>query len=245
MPPTTHRRKITRKELKQPDEFATLFDSAYDFLLANLQRVLISAGVVVAAGAIVLGLYYYERGRDESAALRFNRALAALTAGQNKPAAEDFKALADAEPNRRLGRLSRFYLANAYLADNEPVKARDSLVQFLEEEHDPIFSSLAWTNLGVVYERMSEWNKAAGAYRNGATAPGPEQVRAELGMARMLAKAGDKQGAIAAYRGFLAAHPYAQQRQDVVESLALLGAPADAAPPRTAAAGRPLPVLTH
>ncbi|HYL57708.1 MAG TPA: tetratricopeptide repeat protein, partial [Candidatus Acidoferrales bacterium] len=133
----------------------------------------------------------------------------------------------------------------AYLADNDPAKARDSLVQFLEEEHDPMFSSLAWTNLGVVYESMGDWSKAAGAYRNGATAPGPEQVRAELGMARMLAKAGDKQGAVAAYRGFLAAHPYAQQRQDVVESLALLGAPAEEGPPRAATAGRSLPVLTH
>jgi predicted negative regulator of RcsB-dependent stress response len=245
MPPTTHRRKITRKELKQPDEFATLFDSAYDFLLANLQKVLISAGVVVAAGAIVVGLYYYERSRDENTALRFNRALAALTAGQNKQAELDFKSLADLEPNRRLGRLARFYLANAYLADNDPAKARDSLVQFLEEEHDPMFSSLAWTNLGVVYESLSEWSKAAGAYRNGASAPGPEQIRAELAMARMLAKAGDKQGAIGAYREFLAAHPFAQQRQDVVESLALLGAPAEATPPRTAAAGGPLPVVTH
>jgi tetratricopeptide (TPR) repeat protein len=245
MPPTTHRHKITRKELKQPDEFSTLFDSAYDFLLGNLRQVLISAGVVVAAGALVVGLFYYERSRDETTGVRFNRALAALTAGQNKQAGEEFESLADAEPNRRLGRLSRFYLANAYLADNEMPKARDSLVQFLEEEHDPLFSSLAWTNLGVVYERMSEWSKAAGAYRNGATAPGPEQIRAELGMARMLAKAGDKQGAIAAYRGFLALHPYAQQRQDVVESLALLGAPAEVAPPRAAGAGGTLPVLIH
>ena len=244
MPPTTRRHKITRKELKQPDEFATLFDSAYDFLLTNLRQVLISAGVVVAAGAIVVGLYYYERSRDENTAIRFNQALAALTAGQNKQAEQQFKSLADAEPNRRLGRLARFYIANAYLADNDPAKARDALVRFLEEEHDPMFTSLAWTNLGVVYESMSDWSKAAGAYRNGATAPGPEQVRAELGMARMLAKAGDKQGAVAAYRGFLAAHPYAQQRQDVVESLALLGASAQEGP-RAATAGRSLPVLTH
>jgi predicted negative regulator of RcsB-dependent stress response len=244
MPPTTHRHKISRKDLKQPDEFLTLIDSARDFLVANLQQVLISAGVVVAAGAIVVGLYYYERSRDERASAQFYQALAALTAGQNKQAEEQFEALAAAEPGRRLGRLSRFYMANAYLADNDPAKARDSLVQFLEEEHDPMFTSLAWTNLGVVYERMGDWTKAAGAYRNGASAPGPEQTRAELGMARMLAKAGDKQGAIAAYRGFLTAHPFAQQRQDVVESLALLGAPAEPASARAPAPG-PLPVLVH
>ena len=117
-------------------------------------------------------------------------------------------------------------------------------VAFLAEERDPLFRSLALTNLAVVYERMAEWTKAASAYQQAAADPGPEQVRAELGVARMLAKSGDKQGAIAAYRSFLNAHPFAQQRQDVVESLALLGAPADIPPPPSASAG-PQPVVIH
>ena len=91
---------------------------------------------------------------------------------------------------------------------------------------------------------MADWKKAAGAYQQAAADPGPEQVRAELGVARMLAKSGDKQGAIDAYRGFLAAHPFAQQRQDVMESLALLGAPADVAPP-SAPGAAPQQVLLH
>ncbi len=91
---------------------------------------------------------------------------------------------------------------------------------------------------------MEDWKKAAGAYQQAAADPGPEQSNAELGVARTLAKAGDKQGAIDAYRGFLAAHPFAQQRQDVMESLALLGAPAEIPPP-SAAAGGPQPVVIH
>ena len=38
MPPTTHRRKITQKELKAPDEFTTLVENARDFLVDNLRR---------------------------------------------------------------------------------------------------------------------------------------------------------------------------------------------------------------
>ena len=134
---------------------------------------------------------------------------------------------------------SRFYLASAYIADGDLPNARDSLVAFLAEERDPLFRSLALTNLAVVYERMADWKKAAGAYQQAAADPGPEQVRAELGVARMLAKSGDKQGAIAAYRGFLNAHPFAQQRQDVMESLALLGAPADVVADPSGAGRRP------
>src|SRR5229473_2928446 len=227
MPPTTHRRKITQKELKAPDEFTTLVDSARDFLVGNLTQVLVSAGIVVAIAAIVVGVYYYERHQDSLASAQFYSAITALNAGHNKDAEAQFKKLADQEPGRRLGRLARFYIASAYLGDNDLAHARDALVAFLAEEHDPIFTSLALTDLAVVYERMGDWNKAAGAYAQAANVPGPEQVRAELGVARMLAKAGDKNQAIAAYRSFLATHPFAAQRQDVIESLALLGAPAE------------------
>ncbi len=245
MPPTTHRRKITQKELKAPDEFTTLIDSARDFLVNNLTQVMISAGIVVAVAAIVVGVYYYERHQDNLASAEFYSAITALNAGHNKEAEAQFKKLADEEPGRRLGRLARFYMASAYLGDNDLPKARDALVAFLAEEHDPNFTSLALTDLAVVYERMADWRKAAGAYQQAASVSGPEQVRAELGVARMLAKSGDKPQAIAAYRNFLRAHPFAAQRQDVIESLALLGASAEPPSATTARNAGPLPVLTH
>ncbi len=245
MPPTTRRRKITQKELRAPDELTTLVDNARDFLVNNLTQVLISTALVVAVGAIVIGVYYYERHRDSIASARFYGAITALNAGQNKQAETQFKQLADEEPGRRLGRLARFYLASAYLADGDLPDARDALVAFLAEERDPLFRSLALTNLAVVYERMADWKKAAGAYQQAAADPGPEQARAELGVARMLAKAGDKDGAVAAYRGFLATNPFAEQRQEVVESLALLGVPAELPPPSSAAAAGPQPVVIH
>ena len=245
MPPTTHRRKLTQKQLRAPDEFTTLVDNARDFLVNNLTQVIVSAGIVVVVGAIVIGVYYYERHRDTVASARFYDAITALNAGQNKTAATQFKQLAGDEPGRRLGRLARFYMASAYLADGDLPSARDSLVAFLAEERDPLFRSLALMDLAVVYERMADWKKAAGAYQQAAADPGPEQARAELGVARMLAMSGDKQGAIAAYRTFLAAHPFAQQRQDVMESLALLGAPAELPPPPSAASAGPQPVVIH
>jgi predicted negative regulator of RcsB-dependent stress response len=245
MPPTTHRRKLSQKELRAPDEFTAFVDNARDFLVNNLTQVLISTGLVVLVGAVVIGVYYYERHRDSIASARFYDAITALNAGKNKDAETQFKQLADEEPGRRLGRLARFYLASAYIADGDLPNARDSLVAFLAEERDPLFRSLALTDLAVLYERMAEWKKAAAAYQQAAADPGPEQERAELGVARMLAKSGDKQGAIAAYRTFLAAHPFVQQRQDVLESLALLGAPAEIPPPSSAAAGGPQQVLIH
>src|SRR5260221_9832520 len=170
MPPTTHRRKttqrkISQKELKQPDEFTTLFESAQNFILGNLRQVFISAGIVAAIGAIAIGVYYYEQHLDAVASTQFYTALTALKAGQYQAAETQFQKLADEGSSRRLGRLARFYTASAYLGDNNLPKARDTLVAFLAEERDPLFTSLALTNLAVVYERMGEWKKAGGAYR--------------------------------------------------------------------------------
>lgn len=238
MPSSTQHRRITRKELKQPDEFESLLDNIGKFVLDNMQQVLISVGIVAAAGLIALGVYYYEGHRDAIAGDEFYSALDLLKANNYKGAEAGFAKLAEEEPGRRLGRLARFYLGNAYLGENDLPKARDTFAQFITEEHDPLYQNLALSNLGVVYERMGDYRKAAGAYGQAAGVPGPEQQRAELNVARMLAQAGDKQGAVAAYRGFLAAHPYSQQRSDVMESLAELGVSADAAP----ASGAAIPI---
>ena len=230
--PSTHRHyKITRKELKQPDEFTSFIEQAQEFFVANLRRMIISAAVVLVAAAIFGGTYWYERREDRQAGNQFYTALNALTAKQYKSAEDQFSKLAAAEPHRRVGKLAQFYLACAYLGNNDLAHARDTFVAFIADEHDHTFASLALTNLGVIYERMGEYAKAAGAYQQAASVGGPEEVRAQLGMARMMAKQGHNDAAVALYRAFLAAHPFAPQRQEVVESLAMLGAPPVAAAP--------------
>jgi tetratricopeptide (TPR) repeat protein len=223
--PSTHRHyKISRKDLKRPDEFQTFIESAQEFLLANLRQLVISAVLVLASAGIVLGVYMYERRLDRITGEVFYAALGALNAKQYKSAETQFTKLAQTESGRRLGKLAGLYLGLAYLGDNDLAHARDALVAFVADEHDATFANLALTNLGVIYERMGEYAKAAGAYQQAASLAGPEQVRAQFGFARMLAKQGQSDAAIAVYRAFLEAHPFAQQRQEVVESLAMLGA---------------------
>jgi tetratricopeptide (TPR) repeat protein len=221
--PSTHHR-ITRKELKQPDEFVSIVESAQEFFLSNLRQVVISGVIVLAVAAVAAGTWYYEVHRDRMTASQFYSALAALNADNYATAARDFSRLADAEPNRRLGRLARFYTGLAYLGQNDLPHARDALIAFLGVEHDPIYMNLARTDLAVVYEKMGDFAKAGNEYRQAAAVPGPEQLRAELGVARMLTQQGHNGEAIAVYRQFLAQHPFSEQRGEVLESLAALGA---------------------
>ena len=62
---------------------------------------------------------------------------------------------------------------------------------------------MAYEDLGVIYEKMGDLKKAQGAYSQAATIRGPEQTRAELQVARIMAAQGDKAGAINAYQSFL------------------------------------------
>ncbi len=244
--PSTHHRRITRKELKQPDEFVSIVESAEAFFFDNLRQVIISAVIVLALAAVAAGTWFYEVHRDTITANQFYTALTALNAKNYDTAAQDFSRLAGAEPNRRLGRLARFYTGLAYLGQNDLPRARDALIAFLGVEHDPVYMSLGRTDLAVVYEKMGEFAKAENEYRQAAVVPGPEQARAELGVARMLMQQGNDRGAIDAYRQFLAQNPFSEQRGEVLESLAMLGAPAVAPAPKTASApapGQPMPVI--
>src|ERR1700735_1960200 len=125
---TTH--KITRKELKQPDEFQSFVTNAQEFLRNNLQQVIVSAAVVLVAGAFAVGLYYYEIHRDAVAGDRFYNAISELNKKQSPQAEADFEKLANDEYGREVGRLSRFYLGSAYFQDGKLDKARDALVVY-------------------------------------------------------------------------------------------------------------------
>jgi tetratricopeptide (TPR) repeat protein len=243
--PSTHR-KISRKELKAPTEFQNIFESAQEFLFANIRQVIISAVIIVVAAGIAIGTYTYERRRDRIAGEAFYGALTALTSKQYKTAEDQFAKLAASEPDRRIGKLAQLYLAESYMGEGDFLKARDSLIAFVANYHDPEFSSLALMNLGVVYEKMGDLAKAQGAYEQAANVMGPEQIPAELAYARLQAEQGNKAGAIQTYRAFLALRPYAQQREEVLESLAMLGAtmrPASAQAPDASPAGGSMPVM--
>jgi len=219
---TSHR--ISRKELKEPDEFQTFVANAQEFLLKNLTQVIVSASIVLAAGALAVGIYYYEIHQDNIAGAAFYSALSELNSKNYKQAEADLEKLAQNNSNREAGRLARFYLGSAYFQDGQLDKARDTLVAYVPDAKDDLFASMAYDDLGVIYEKQGDLKKAQGAYAQAAAIAGPEQTRAQLQLAQVMARQGDKAGAITAYQSFLTTNPFSPERQNVVEALAELGA---------------------
>jgi tetratricopeptide (TPR) repeat protein len=230
------RHKISRKELKQPDEFQSIFETAGLFFELHMTEVLLGVAALLVVVAIAFGLYFYEVRQGGAASARFDQALSQLQGGKYDAAEKALSSLAADEPHRAVGRLSNLYLAIAYLAQKEPAKARDTLQRYLAEDDASVFRGAALDDLAVSYEELGDYKQAENAYRQSAKIEGPEQARAELGVARMLQKQDKHAEAISAYNDFLAQHPYAPERTVVMETLAQLGV----APP---AAASPLPMV--
>jgi tetratricopeptide (TPR) repeat protein len=223
----TPRRRLSRKELKQPDEFTTFIEGLEEFVASHTREAIVAVAIVIGLALIVFGLYSYERHRDHLAANRFYQAFSELNSKQYRNAERDFISLAADEPGREVGRLSRLYLGACYLAENDLNHARDALVAYLPDAHDLSFRALALMDLGTVYEKQADLKKAQGVYQQASALPGAAGLDAQLALARIQRQAMDTRGAIATYQRFLQEHPFAPQRQDVIEELARLGVSAE------------------
>ncbi len=220
----TAHRKIRRKDLKEKDEFFTVVEWIQHFFWTHLTEVLVSAALVVAVAVLVVALYAYGRHRGRIAGEQFYQAFAAFNQKQYDPALQGFTQLADSQPDREVGQLARFYMGVCYLAKDDLPRAREAFVLFLTDPSDAWFKALAAEDLGVTYERSGDFKKAEEYYRQAASAPGAEGIGAELSVARMLEREGNRTAAISAYQQLIERHPLAAERQDAVEALASLGA---------------------
>jgi tetratricopeptide (TPR) repeat protein len=215
---------ITRKELRQPDEFISFVDQAGDWIANNLSGVILGAVAVLIVIIAIVGVRFYLANQQQAAAEGFYQAIVSFDHRDYKTATQQFIALNTKYPHTSLGRLARFYVGNGLLAQKENAQARDALQQYLGEEDRPAFREMALMQLGVAYENLGNYPEARRAYERAAALNGPEKGRAERNAARVMVKAGDKAGAIAVYRSYLSENPYAPERAQVIEALAQLGA---------------------
>jgi predicted negative regulator of RcsB-dependent stress response len=220
-------RKLSRKELRQPDEFVTALEWASEFAADNLTRIIAGLVALVAAIAIGFGYSFYQQHQRLLASDQFYRGINALSDKKYASAVQNLGTLAANRPGGKLGHLAQLYLATTYLTQNQPAKARDELNAFLAHGGDDQFRQLAFVQLGVSQETLGDYRDAHSAYAEAARLPGPEKTNAQINAARTLTLMGDRKAAIEAYQRFLQENPYAQQSPIVVEALAQMGVPAN------------------
>jgi tetratricopeptide (TPR) repeat protein len=222
--PSTHRTKIRRKDLKQPDEFMTMAAMVEDFVEHHLTKVIVGAVAVLIVAAAAFAIYRHEVNVRHRAAEQFYQGFRALDSKNYAAAQEKLKALIAADPSSSPGRLARFYLGLAYLRSGDKAGASRELEAYTQDaSSEGPLREMALMDLGAVYEEMREYDKAVQTYEQAAGLNGPNSANASLAAARVLEQRGKRDQAIAAYQKLLKANPYGAQRQTVIQALANLG----------------------
>jgi tetratricopeptide (TPR) repeat protein len=221
---STPHRRLTRKELREPDEFVSLIDAAGDYVADHLPRVIAGAAGLLVLILFGVGLRFYFSHQAQAAAEAFYDAGNVYDRKDYKTAADQFATLANEYPGTSLGRLALLYLGDAYLAQHQDAQARDALQKFLDADSGPTFRQLALLQLGIAYEALGNPAEARQAYARATAIREGAQGRAELALAQLTLRQGDKAGAIAIYQRFLREHPFDRDRRGVVDdALSQLG----------------------
>jgi hypothetical protein len=117
---TTRHPRLTRKELRQPDEFVSFLDATGDYVADHLPRVLaIGAGIFVLI-LIGVGLRLYFNSMARAVAEAFYSASSAYEQKDFKGAETQFQTIAGEYPSTNLGRLALLYLGDVYLDQHQP-----------------------------------------------------------------------------------------------------------------------------
>ena len=220
---TTHRPKIRRKDLKQPDEFMTAAFTVEDFVEHHLNKVITGAIAVLILAAALFLIYQHTNSVKKAAAQQLYEGFSALNAKDYKGAEQKFGALIEQHPSSSAAELGRFYLGIAYFNSGDLAHAQKALESYTQSDGPQSLRDLALMDLGVVYEQMGDYAKAAKTYGRAAALNGPESNDARIAVARVLQLQGKRAEAISAYQDFLKTNPYAPQRDTVVQALANLG----------------------
>lgn len=206
--------KLTRKELKSPDEFLSVTSRWIEWMAAHLREVLFAVGAVA---VIVTGLWvwqHFSARSDLRAAEAFAEALDVYrrplkgepraeegdptrkpfenAKERAKAALEKLEAVVEKYPKSDVARLARLYIGNSQMTLEDADKAIAAYAAYLgagpKEQH---LRALALENLGYAYERKKDWAKAIEAFEQLSR----EKAFAERGFyhaARVYAQKGDR-----------------------------------------------------
>jgi predicted negative regulator of RcsB-dependent stress response len=200
-------RRVSRKELRQPDWFQTATENAFDLYAAHRVKTLLALVVLTALLLGVWGWNAFKSRQDAVASQEFGRALILYHGGKHR---EAIAALAKVQTHRwsKYGHVAYLYQANSHLALNDLPKAAEAAQQFIVgTDKNPLMRQMGLLTLATIEERQSRCKEAIKHYADAEKIKGPFTERAFLGKARCAAQQGDLSTALAAYRQLLKEQP--------------------------------------
>ncbi len=233
-------KRITRKEIKQPDEFMTLSARAIQFAQAHTREIIIGVASLILLGLILWAVSAYSEKREAEASSMLARAqslLHPIAAGL-----EEGQAAASAEPSAEetaeaqalledlvrnykrteASHVARILLGQRYYEAGNFEAAIETYEGFLKKgKRKPELVAMAWEGLAYSYEAKGDFAEAASCYEKmSRTSMTNLHGWAYLGMARCYEKMGRNEEAVEAYRALLADFPQHSKAGEAKASIA-------------------------
>ena len=203
----TASKRISRKELRQPDSFQLGTEKALEFYKGHQALVISGIGALVIILLAIWGWRVYKDNQNVTASIEFNKALVAYQENKYPEALAAFEKIQTYRWSRYAS-LSHLYQANIYLATNDLDKALNSGQRAVTAtKPNTMFRQLALMALAAAEERKSQCKTAIEHFNEAQKIAGPLQSSAILGKARCAEQIGDKAAAIAAYKDYVKENP--------------------------------------
>ena len=221
-------KKISRKQLKQPDEFISSTQKALLFIGHHSRKVAV-AGVIVFIVLLSLFLYQkWEKGKEEGAYRKFNLALQVYQndaqKSEYKNAIAKFDEVIAESPGTFWGKLALLYKGNVLLQMGSFEEAIGAYNAFLQKAgKKKIYRLFALEGLGYAYEGKKDYQKALEAFQK--IIDGGESFQlgnAYLSVGRCYEKMGKNKEALENYKSFLKVSQKSQMSNAVLRKISHL-----------------------
>ena len=201
--------RVTRKKIREPDQFLTFMGHAVDFFEKYKKACLLGLAGVLLLALASTGWSLYRDRQDQLAATKFDDALRLFHFGNFREALTAFETV-KTYSSSTFTTYALLYQADSHLALNEPEKAVKALEALLARDKKPsVIRQLALMTLGYAHEVRSEWKQAAENYGAAEKIDGPYKEDSLLSKARCEMEAKDYKAALESYKSYLSTNPSA------------------------------------
>ncbi len=228
------KKKITKKKLKQPDEFISFTEKSYIFIGEHIKKISISAILIL---VLILSFFLYrmwEQRKEDEAGQKFILALEAYqmvsspyregSTAEYKKTLEGFEGVIKNYPGTSSGKSSLIYKGGIHLRLGEFDEAIQAYDTFLRKAgKEKLYHLFALEGLGYAYKGKKDYEKALKAYLEIVKwGENYHWAGAHLNLARCYEELGKKDEALENYKAFLKASPKSISANPILKKISLL-----------------------
>jgi hypothetical protein len=203
----TASRRITRKQLRQPDRFQVAFDYALGYFAAHKALVFSAAAAILILAIALLGWQSFKESQNVTASREFTKALSLYQGEKYREAIPVFEKVQTYRWSR-YAVLAHIYLGNSYLATKQFDKALSAAERSLvATKPETLYRQIALVTLAEAEEQMKQCKAAVEHFGEAEKIAAALQQRAILGKARCAEQLGDAGAAVRAYKEYMKDNP--------------------------------------